>query len=106
MSGLLCRYCLRSNFKSQRGLDQHQQTSRTCNPEARALRDALSHHQPHVRANNGQNEENQDTSMEMEDSLTGNNPDLSSMNLNDTMDMSGGFPEDDSSLPTVDDSTT
>jgi len=106
MSGLLCRYCLRSNFKSQRGLDQHQQTSRTCNPEARALRDALSHHQPNVPANNGQNEENQDTSMEMEDSLTGNNPDLSSMNLNDTMDMSGGFPEDDSSLPAGDDNTT
>jgi hypothetical protein len=98
MSSLLCRYCLRSNFKSQRGLDQHQQTSRTCNPEARALRDALSHHQPDVPDNNGQSEENQDASMDRDASLTGNNPDLSSMNLNDTMDMSGGLPADDNSM--------
>jgi hypothetical protein len=98
MSGLVCRYCLRSNFKSQRGLDQHQQTSRTCNPEARALRDQLSRHKPILPANNGQSAENQDASMDRDDSLTGNNPDLSGMNLNDTMDMSGGLPADDNSM--------
>jgi hypothetical protein len=50
-----------------------------------------------VPAYNGQNEETQDASMERDDSITGNNPDLSSMNLNDTMDMSG-LPGDDDSM--------
>jgi hypothetical protein len=51
-----------------------------------------------VPANYGQSDENQDTSMERDDSLTGNHPDISSMNLNETMDMSGGFPGDDDSM--------
>ena len=81
MSSLICGYCLRNNFKSQRGLDQHQQYSRTCNPEARASRIQLSQHQPHVPANNGQSEEIQDASLERDDLMTGDNPRNENPNL-------------------------
>ena len=91
MQQFVCDYCGRADFKSARGLSQHQSYSRTCNPETVA-----GAHLNTVQA--GQDDAVTDTSIL---DNTGNNLDISGMSIDDKSNNTFDMPGDDGSASMV-----
>ena len=86
MALFVCKHCGKADFKTERGLNQHLDKSRTCNPEARELRAALAHHHGQNGDEDSQNDDMMIADMEVNEVEVGSDADISAMNLDGSSD--------------------